>query len=46
MLGQLRAGGLVIGGDILFNGSSDRLAAMALQHAVPAISQGGTFAAA
>lgn len=45
-LGRLRAGGLVIGGDILFTGSSDRLAAMALQHAVPAIFQGGTFAAA
>jgi putative ABC transport system substrate-binding protein len=45
-LGQLRAGGLVIGGDILFSGNSDRLAAMALQHAVPAIFQGGTFAAA
>jgi putative ABC transport system substrate-binding protein len=45
-LGSLRAGGLVIGGDILFAMSSDRLAAMALQHAVPAIYQGGTFAAA
>ncbi len=45
-LGQLRAGGLVIGGDILFTGKSDKLAMMALQHAVPAIFQGGTFAVA
>jgi ABC-type uncharacterized transport system substrate-binding protein len=45
-LRQLHIGGLVIGGDILFSGASDRLAAMALQNAVPAIFQGGTFAAA
>ncbi|WP_247984005.1 ABC transporter substrate-binding protein [Bradyrhizobium sp. 186] len=44
--GQLRSGGLVIGGDILFTGNSDKLAMMALQHALPAIFQGGTFAAA
>jgi putative ABC transport system substrate-binding protein len=45
-LRQLHIGGLVIGGDILFSGASDRLAAMALQNAVPAIFQGATFAAA
>lgn len=42
---QLRPAGLVIGGDILFTGNSDQLAKMALQHGVPAIYQGGTFAA-
>src|SRR5262249_8120509 len=35
---QLRAGGLVIGGGTLFAGRSERLAALALHHAVPAIS--------
>ncbi len=45
-LRQAHIGGLVIGGDILFSGASDRLAAMALQQGVPAIFQGGTFAAA
>ena len=45
-LHQLDVGGLVIGGDTLFSGASDRLAAMALQQGVPAIYQGGTFAAA
>ncbi len=45
-LHQLPVGGLVIGGDPLFSGASDRLAAMTLQNAVPAIYQGGTFAAA
>jgi putative ABC transport system substrate-binding protein len=44
--GQLQSSGLVIGGDILFTGNSDKLARMALQHALPAIFQGGTFAAA
>lgn len=44
--GQLQSGGLVIGGDILFTGNSNRLAAMALGHSLPAIFQGGTFAAA
>ena len=36
-LGQLRAGGLVIGSDAFFNGRSEQLAALALRHAVPAI---------
>jgi putative ABC transport system substrate-binding protein len=45
-LHQLDVGGLVIGGDTLFSGASDRLAAMALQQGVPAIYQGGSFAAA
>jgi putative ABC transport system substrate-binding protein len=45
-LRQSHIGGLVVGGDILFSGASDRLAAMALQQGVPAIFQGGTFAAA
>ncbi|MEA2940964.1 MAG: hypothetical protein QOD09_1493 [Bradyrhizobium sp.] len=45
-LRQSHIGGLVIGGDTLFSGASDRLAAMALQQGVPAIFQGGTFAAA
>jgi putative ABC transport system substrate-binding protein len=43
---SLRVGGLVIGGDTLFSANSDRLAQLALQHALPAIYQGGTFAAA
>ncbi|WP_235939512.1 ABC transporter substrate-binding protein [Bradyrhizobium hipponense] len=43
---ELRSAGLVIGGDILFTGNSDKLAKMALRHALPAIFQGGTFAAA
>lgn len=45
-LRQSHIGGLVIGGDPLFSGASDRLAAMALQQGMPAIYQGGTFAAA
>ncbi len=36
-LGQLRAGGLVIGGEALFTGQSEQLAALALRHAMPAI---------
>ncbi|MCK1709531.1 ABC transporter substrate-binding protein [Bradyrhizobium sp. 143] len=44
--GELRSAGLVIGGDILFTGNSDKLAKMALRQALPAIFQGGTFAAA
>lgn len=44
--GQLRSGGLVIGGDILFTGNNNTLAEMALRQALPAIFQGGTFAAA
>ena len=44
---QLHAGGLVIsGGDPLLTGSSDRLAALAASHAVPAIGGGAAFAAA
>lgn len=43
---QSQSGGLVIGGDILFTGSSNKLAAMTLGHSLPAIYQGGTFAAA
>jgi putative ABC transport system substrate-binding protein len=45
-LGQLRAGGLVIGTDPFFSGRSDRLAALALRHAVPTIYQYREFAAA
>jgi putative ABC transport system substrate-binding protein len=43
---QLRAGGLVIGGGTLFAGRSERLAALALHHAVPAISYGREFTVA
>jgi putative ABC transport system substrate-binding protein len=45
-LGQLRAGGLVIGGEALFTGRSEQLAALALRHAMPAIYQFREFAAA
>lgn len=44
--GKLSPAGLVIGGDILFTANSDKLAAMALAHGLPAIFQGGSFAAA
>jgi putative ABC transport system substrate-binding protein len=37
-LGQLRAGGLVIGPDALYNSRNQQLAALTLRHAVPAIS--------
>jgi putative ABC transport system substrate-binding protein len=43
---QLRAGGLVIGGEALFTTGSKQLAALALRHAVPAIYQFREFAAA
>ena len=43
---QLRAGGLMIGGDALFTGHNDQLAALTVQHAVPAIYQRREFAAA
>jgi putative tryptophan/tyrosine transport system substrate-binding protein len=43
---QLRAGGLAIGGDAFLNNQSERLAALALRHAVPAIHQPREFAAA
>jgi putative tryptophan/tyrosine transport system substrate-binding protein len=45
-LTELRAGGLVIGGDALFTGHSDQLAALTLRHAVPAIYQRREFATA
>jgi putative ABC transport system substrate-binding protein len=43
---QLRAGGLVIGGDPVFNSRSEQLAAMAVRQGVPVIYQFRTFAAA
>src|SRR5262249_17714641 len=43
---QLRAGGLVIGTDALFNSRSEQLAALALRHAVPAIYQYREFVSA
>ena len=45
-LTQLRAGGLVIGGDPLFTSHSEQLAALAASHAVPAVYKGREFAAA
>lgn len=45
-LTELRAGGLVIGGDALFTGHNDQLAALTVQHGVPAIYQRREFAAA
>src|SRR5262249_34683855 len=44
--GQLRVGGLVIGGEALFTGGSEQLAALALPHAMPAIYQSRESAAA
>ena len=43
---QLRAGGLVIGGDPLFTTWTEQLAALAFRHAVPTIYQYRKFAAA
>ena len=43
---QLRAGGLVIGGETLFTSGSEKLAALALHNAVPAIYQFREFAVA
>ena len=43
---HLRAGGLVIGDDPLFASRSERLAALALHHAVPAVYQWREFAVA
>ena len=40
---QLRAGGLVIGGDAFFNTRSEQLAALALRHAIPSIYQPRPF---
>jgi len=36
---QLRAGGLVIGSSTVFSTRSEQLAALAMRHAVPAISR-------
>jgi putative tryptophan/tyrosine transport system substrate-binding protein len=43
---ELRAGGLVIGGDAFFTSHSEQLAALAISHAVPAVYQWREFAAA
>jgi putative tryptophan/tyrosine transport system substrate-binding protein len=43
---QLRADGLVIGGDPFFTSQSEQLAALALRHAVPTIYQNRDFAVA
>jgi putative ABC transport system substrate-binding protein len=45
-LDQLQAGALVIGTDTFFDGQSERLAALAVRHAVPTIYQTREFAAA
>ena len=45
-IGQVRAGALVIGPDPFFNSRIERLAALAIRHAVPAIYQYREFAAA
>jgi putative ABC transport system substrate-binding protein len=42
---QLRAGGLVIGGDPFFNNRREELGALALQHSIPAVYQFREFAA-
>jgi putative ABC transport system substrate-binding protein len=42
----LRAGGLVIGGDALFNSRIKQLAALTIQHAVPTVYQWREFVAA
>lgn len=43
---ELRAGGLVIGGEPFFNSRSEQLGALTIRHAVPAIYQFRAFAAA
>jgi putative tryptophan/tyrosine transport system substrate-binding protein len=43
---QLRASGLVIGGDAFFTARQEQLAALAVRHAVPAIYENREFAAA
>src|SRR4029077_10752864 len=45
-LSELRAGGLIIGGDAFFTSHAKQLAALTVQHAVPAIYQRREFAAA
>jgi putative ABC transport system substrate-binding protein len=45
-LAELRAGGLIIGPDALFNSRSEQLAALAVRFALPAIFQFREFAAA
>jgi putative ABC transport system substrate-binding protein len=45
-LKDLQAGGLVIGGDALFTGHNDQLAALTLRHSMPAIYQRREFAIA
>jgi putative ABC transport system substrate-binding protein len=45
-LGQLRAGGLVIGSDVFFNTQSRQLAALAVHFAMPTIYQYREFTAA
>jgi putative ABC transport system substrate-binding protein len=45
-LKQLRVGALVVGTDTFFDGQSERLAALALSHAMPTIYQTREFAAA
>jgi putative tryptophan/tyrosine transport system substrate-binding protein len=45
-LAELRAGGLVIGGDPFFNSRGDQLGARSIRHAVPAIFQFRAFATA
>jgi putative tryptophan/tyrosine transport system substrate-binding protein len=45
-LGQLRAGGLVVGGEAFFTSHTGQLAALAVRHAVPTIYKGREFATA
>jgi putative ABC transport system substrate-binding protein len=45
-LAQLRAGALLIGSDAFFNTRTERLAALVVRHAIPAITGGRDFVAA
>jgi putative tryptophan/tyrosine transport system substrate-binding protein len=45
-LPELRVGGLVIGSDVFFNSRIERLAALTVQHALPAVYQYRAFVAA
>jgi putative ABC transport system substrate-binding protein len=45
-MAQLRVGALVIGADAFFNNRSEQLAALALRHGVPTITQYREFATA